>query len=460
MDIDRMNIDGKHILVLGLGRSGRAVADFASRRGASVVVNDAGAGDEIDRHAAALSARGIRVETGHHPAPLFAAADIIVISPGVPHTLPVLETARKQGTPVMGEVEFASRWITEPMVAISGTNGKTTTTTLVGDMLARSGQSVFVGGNIGDPLIGHVASGRRVDTLVVEISSFQLDTIDEFHPRVAVMLNISEDHLDRYADLAAYVASKSRLFMNQRTGDTAVLNYLDPRIRQLTDDIAADRYAVCRGDGSPEGVHTAALIDQRTISVTRGSDPLGSLSMPAGVLPGGHNVENAAAAALAALAAGASMTGIQAALDAFVDLPHRLQPVATLEGVTWINDSKATNVDAVARALASVPRPVILIMGGRDKGGRFEQLIDALRDRVKQLVTTGEAGDHIASVFDGVVPVSRTPTMADAVDAARRMAVNGDTVLLSPGCTSFDEFTDYAHRGDTFKRLVKGSHAA
>lgn len=444
--------DNKRILVVGMGRSGIACARFLNDRGGRVTITDSADDDTLAASAVELRGRGIAVALGRHPAGLFEAAELIVISPGVPHTLPPLVAAGERGVPVMGEIELASRFIEDPIVAVTGTNGKTTTTTLLGQMLQASELSTFVGGNIGTPLIEYAAMGLRRDRVVVEVSSFQLDTISRFRPQVGVLLNITPDHLDRYDDFAAYARSKGRLFENQGRADVAVLNGADPAVCRISRHIAARKWffnpQTAEDDGIfLEGGTMAVRIRRRTHAV---------MDLSQTCLAGRHNMENIAAAALAALAAGGNVSGIESALKRFCGLPHRLEPVATVAGVRYFDDSKATNTDAVLRALEAFDTPVVLIMGGRDKGGGYDVLRDAVKRGVKRLVLIGEAQDAIALELGDCCSgrVSRVSSMEAAVLCAHESAAPGDVVLLSPACSSFDMFRSYAHRGEVFCRAV------
>ena len=444
--------DNKHILVVGMGRSGAACARFLKDRGGRVTITDSADGATLSAAAAELRGCGIAVELGRHPAGLFEAAELIVISPGVPHTLPPLVDAGKRGIPVMGEIELASRFIEDPIIAVTGTNGKTTTTTLVGQMIQDSGLSTFVGGNIGTPLIEYAAMGLRRDRVVVEVSSFQLDTIARFRPQVGLLLNITPDHLDRYDDFAAYARSKGRIFENQDKTDVAVLNGADPAVSRISRHIAARKWFFNPQTAEDDGI----FLEGRTMTVRICGRETEVMDVSSTCLTGRHNMENIAAAALAALAAGGNVSGIEGALKEFKGLPHRLEPVATVAGVRYFDDSKATNTDAVLRALDAFDTPVVLIMGGRDKGGGYDALRDAVKRGVKALVLIGEAQDAIARELGNCCGgcVSKVSSMEAAVRRAHEYAAPGDVVLLSPACSSFDMFRSYAHRGEVFRRAV------
>jgi UDP-N-acetylmuramoylalanine--D-glutamate ligase len=447
-----IEVSQKAVLVVGLGKSGEAAARFLVRRGARVTVTDKAPAEQIGERAAALERLGVRLQLGGHSPSTFAAADLIVLSPGVPHTLEALAQARQRGVTVIGEMELAARFLRTPLLAVTGTNGKTTTTALLGEMLTCSGLSVFVGGNIGSPLIGHVDSGQAVDRVLVEVSSFQLDTIATFRPNVGVWLNISDDHLDRYPGSAAYAASKARLFENQQAGDTAILNGNAEAIRTLTGACAARRlYFSGRRPGE-----WGATLTAEDLVIEDGRQPVQRIDLQHLQLQGIHNRENAAAAALAALTAGGTAAGIETALARFRGLPHRVETVAIVEGVRYVDDSKATNVDAVVRALEGFREPVILIMGGRDKLGSYEALKAPLRRGVRRLILIGEARDRIQAALAPECPGGclAAASMDQAVALAHAAARPGEVVLLSPACASFDMFDSYAHRGDCFRRAV------
>lgn len=433
-----MEIADKNIVVVGLGMSGFAVARFLKKRGALVVVTDKTEEDKLEAYVPVLREMGVKMELGQHRIDTFEKSDLIVVSPGVPHNILPIKRAALKGIPILGEIELAYRFIREPVVAVTGTNGKTTTTTLLGDMLKKSGQRVFVGGNIGNPLIDYVDKGEKAEVIVAEVSSFQLDTIDTFRPKVAVVLNITEDHLDRYSDFAAYAGAKARIFENQKENDVAVFNGLDPFIGSICKNIKSKKLSFYN-----------QIVDDAEINSFFKSLDFSSIK-----LPGKHNLENAYAASLAALTIGGSLEGIQSALSNFKGLPHRLEYVATINEVDFFNDSKATNVNAVARALETFSKPIILIMGGRDKGGNFRTLRDLVRRLVKRLIVLGEAKEDILLALGDITSTKGVSSMEDAVLSAYHAASPGDVVLLSPACASFDMYSSYAQRGEDFCRIV------
>lgn len=447
-----MNLENKKVLVVGLARTGIAVARFLKSQGAEVTAADLMTREQLGSYAHQALAMGVRLQLGPHKDETFSGCDLIVLSPGVPHTMGPLERVREAGIPVIGEFELAVRYINEPIVAISGTNGKTTTTSLVGQMLSASDLKVFVGGNIGHPLIDYVNSEGSADVIVAEISSFQLDTTESFRPKVGVLLNVTEDHLDRYSDFKDYVQSKARLFENQQNTDVAVLNNTDPVTGNLEPAIRARRLYFNINSHRGDGVE---LRGDHMVCRLPGKAPL-TFSLANFSAKGVHNMENAAAASLAALAAGATDSGIQRTLDTFKGLPHRLEYAKTVNSVRYYNDSKATNVGATIRSLESFDSPVILIMGGRDKGGSYDGLRGVIKKRVKKLIAMGEARGKILTALGGVTDSQATKGLKDAVHVAREAAAAGDVVLLSPACSSFDMFTDYAERGEAFCKAVEG----
>ena len=394
-----MELKEKNIVVVGLARSGLAVARFLSSRGARVTLTDQAPEQCLGAFPEEARALDVTLELGGHRMTTFETADLIVISPGVPHTIAPLERARSLGIPIFGEIELSARFIRKPILAVGGTNGKTTTTELLGRMLAAAGQRVFVGGNIGNPLIQIAGRDDDLDAIVAEISSFQLDSCDRFNPHVAIMLNISPDHLDRYGSMTEYAASKGRMFRNQTATDYAVCHGSDPLVqRQVLN--ARSRCLNFYPHPPVEGAQGAgAIITPGQIAIDIPDVFQGRIDLSRTTLIGPHNRENIAAASLAALAAGAGIEAVQQTIDGFQALAHRLERVATVNGVQFINDSKATNVDAVIRALECFDGPVVLIMGGRNKGYDFAPLFDHIRTRAKKLIAIGEARGEIVAAL-------------------------------------------------------------
>jgi UDP-N-acetylmuramoylalanine--D-glutamate ligase len=445
-----MDLTGKKILVVGLAKTGVALTRFLARAGARVTVTDVAPADELAAMRDQIRGLPVTEDLGT-PAPREADSfDLILPSPGVPPELPWLEAARAAGVPVWGELELASHFLTRPVIAVSGTNGKTTTTTLVGEFLAASGIKALVGGNIGTPLAALLARQQEADYLVLEVSSFQLDTAPHFHPQAAALLNITPDHLDRYANYAAYVASKASLFSAMAAHEPKVLNYDDPLVRPLGQGLGAVLYF-----SASEPLAEGAWLAGNTIRVRMPGGEESDYPLAGIRLQGTHNLENIMAALLLALTAEARPGALREVLAAFTGLPHRLEWVATRAGVDFYDDSKGTNVGAAARALSSFDRPVVLIAGGRDKDSDFSLLNGLIATRVKALVLLGETQDHLARVWAGLAPAYLAADMTEAVAQAAGLAEPGEVVLLSPACASFDMFRDYAHRGDTFQKAVK-----
>lgn len=457
-----MDLNHKNILIVGLGISGIAAARFAKKKGASVTVTDMADEKKLGSYAPMAHKLGVNMELGNHNIETFERSDLIVVSPGVPHTILPIKRAIAKGIPVLGELELAARYIREPVIAVSGTNGKTTTATLLGSMLESSGFKVFVGGNIGNPLIDYADKRGTADIVVAEVSSFQLDTIDTFRPHVGVLLNITADHLDRYPDFKSYARSKGRLFENQRQSDIAVLNGSDPIISSVTKDLNARKLLFRHQENSQAKDRENALISRgnpstpANITIRMKGHQQISFDLSGTNFPGRHNLENAAAASLAAIAVGGTPEGVQSALKNFKGLPHRIEYIETINHVRFFDDSKATNVDAVIRALETFGEPIILIIGGRDKGGDFRKLLEPVRQHIKKLIVMGEARDNIKSVLEDICRegAQTASTMEDAVFSAYRAASPGDIVLLSPGCSSFDMYSSYAERGEDFCRAI------
>ncbi len=450
-----MDVTGKKVLVVGLARTGAALARFLAQAGARVTVTDMAPAADLAEMRAQIHNLPVTEELGVPQPADVMSFDLILPSPGVPPELPWLEAARRAGIPVWGELELASHFLTKPVLAVSGTNGKTTTTTLVGKFLTASGLRTLVGGNIGTPLVSLLGKQDEADRLVLEVSSFQLDTAPHFHPQFAALLNITPDHLDRYADYAAYVASKAGLFRAMTAAEPKVLNYDDPLVRPLGQNLGKVHYF-----SAIEPLATGAWLAAGVIKVCLTPDREEAFPLSEIRLKGTHNYENIMAALLLSLAAGAQPQACREVLAAFVGLPHRLEWVATRAGVDYYDDSKGTNVGAVARSLGSFDRPVVLIAGGRDKDSDFSLLNDLIKERVKALVLIGETKEHLSRVWEGLAPAYAAADMADAVARAAALAGPGEVVLLSPACASFDMFRDYAHRGEIFQKAVKeGGHA-
>ena len=441
-------VKGRRVVVAGAARSGVAAAYLLLRRGAAVTLSDTRPDFEAARE---LEAAGVTLELGGHTAEPFAAADLIVLSPGVPPGQPAIEAARRAGVPVMGELELASRWLSGRIVAITGTKGKSTTTTLTGRMLEAGGHRVLVGGNIGLALSAQVDDSTADTIHVVEASSFQLEGIETFHPWIAVLLNFSPDHLDRHASVEEYAAAKARIFRNQAPGDWMVVNADDPAALALAAGACARRLPFSMAPRRDDGV----VLDGDTI-VRRspaGTEPLVPLS--AIRLIGRHLVADVLAAAAVASIAGVEPAAMTRAVEGFTGLEHALEPVTEVGGVRFVNDSKATNVEAARRAVESFESGLVVILGGRFKGGQLADLAGPLAARRASVVAIGEARDLVAGALAGRVPVQIAEDMRSAVRQAFAAAPPGGTVLLAPACASFDMFRDYAERGRVFKQEAR-----
>ena len=445
-----MQVEGKKILVVGLARSGVAAAEFLAARGAQVTVNDAKPEADLPE-AAGLRGKGIDVVAGAHPRALFETADLIVVSPGVPLALEVFAAARAAGVPIIGEPELAAAFLRGRLVGITGSNGKTTTTTLIGELLRGAGLPTQVGGNIGTALISLVETSREDGFTVVELSSFQLEAVERLHLHVALHLNLTPDHLDRYPSMEAYAEAKANILRNQTAADVAILNadndwsaklasrtparvVLFSRLRELEEGIfLRDARIVCRRNGVEE-----TLLARDDIR-----------------LPGDHNVENVMAALAAGLACGAPVASMRETVRRFQGVEHRLEFVAEIDGIRFFNDSKATNVDAAIKCIEAFEKGVLVILGGKDKGSDYAPLAPLVRERCEHVILLGAAADKIAAALADTKPLHRAASMPEAVAIGRRLGRPGDIVLLAPSCASFDMFDNYEHRGRVFKDAVK-----
>ncbi|MBS1117130.1 MAG: murD [candidate division NC10 bacterium] len=442
---------GKRVTVVGLARSGVAACNALVDRGARVQGTDRLPREQLRGDLAGLEARGVGLATGGHRPEQFLEADLIVISPGVPTDMDLLAQARSRGIPVWAEVELASRLTSARFLGITGTNGKSTTTCLLGAMLEAAGFPVVVAGNIGTALCEVVTTLGPSHWVVAELSSFQLETIVTFRPHVAVLLNLAPDHLDRYANLADYYAAKARIFLNQTPEDFAVLNADDSPTLEWARGLRSQPRLFSRtrtvGDG--------AFVRDGRLVVRREGRTETACRVPEIRIQGLHNLENSLAAAAAAAVIGAPAAAIGDALRRFPGLPHRLELVAEADGVRYVNDSKGTNVGAVVKSLESYAGGVILIAGGKDKGSDFAPLRPLAAARVKTLLLLGQARDVIRTQLAGACPMEDVPTLDAAVRRAAEIAAPGDTVLLSPACASFDMFRDFEHRGEVFRQAVR-----
>jgi len=490
------NTKQPYFLIVGLGSSGLSMARFLHAKGQKVVATD------IDKSRTQakklLNALGIKTQIGFHDQTTFNLAQTIVVSPGVPLDMTYLEIAARNGVPITGELDIFSRYNKTPVIAITGTNGKTTTTTLIRDMLEASGFSTFMGGNIGTPLVEYLMDDKQADWVVAEISSFQLDLAHNFKPEIALLLNVAQDHLDRYDNFDGYIDSKWGIFRNQTSLDTAIINQtidgFKNRISQIPSQVFSfssqskskgpnSKGPNSKGSDSKESVSKESVskesVSKESVSKTaqmkakldarisgdhlflQTQDEFEDIDTRALTeLPGIHNRENIAAACLASLVAGGNMQGIIDALATFKNLPHRMAFVRKINGISFYDDSKATNTDAVVRALESFQTNIILILGGREKGTDFFLLIPQIQDQakkaVKQIIAMGEARDHIQQILGKICPVLAVDSMEIAVEKAYDIACPGDVVLLSPACASFDMYENYGARGDEFIAQVNG----
>jgi len=444
-----MDFVDKSILVVGLARTGVALCRFLAGHGARVTVTDQAPPENLADFRREIQGLGV-VEALGLAQPRWQGFDAIVASPGVPPELPWLIAARAAGVPIMGELEVAAPFIRRPLLAVSGTNGKTTTTTLLGELLTASGFKTLVGGNIGTPVVALLGQQEEADFLVLEVSSFQLDTASHFHPQAAALLNLTPDHLDRYPGYDAYIASKASLFRCQEAGDLMVLNAGDPAVAGLNRGLSRVYYF-----SATRPLTTGAWLESGALKVrlAGGREEIFPLALIR--LKERHNLENIMAALLLALDAGAGPDACREVLAAFRGLPHRLEWVADLKGVSFYDDSKGTNVGAVATSLTHFERPVILIAGGRDKDSDFALINDLIAARVKALVLIGETRERLAQVWQGLAPIYLADDMAGAVARAWELSRPGEVVLLSPACASFDMYRDYAQRGQDFQNQVR-----
>ena len=446
-----MELNGKRALVVGLGKSGVASALFMKAHGAQVTVSDTKSGDELRNEIPVLLDHGITVETGGHGDRTFRGQDLIVVSPGVPVDAPPLVHARSLGESVIGEIELAAQFLSGPVIAITGSNGKTTTTTLMGEIMAASAFPVLVGGNIGTPAISLAERAKSETVIVLEVSSFQLETIQTFRPKIAVVLNVTPDHLDRHRTFEIYADAKARIFENQQASDFAVLNADDPTCVAMGKRTRAQVFWFSR----QKEVERGAWVRDGNIVFRDASGQREILQVSEIPLKGAHNLENVLAAVCAGVLMGCAPEKIRQAVQEFKAVEHRLEFVATVDGVDYYNDSKATNVDATIKALESFPANIHLILGGKDKGSDYTVLNDLIRQRVKRIYTIGAAAAKIESQVKGA-EVVHAETLENAIRKAQSVAQPGDVVLLAPACASFDQFKSYEHRGKVFKDVVSG----
>ena len=458
-----VELAGARVTVMGLARSGVAACRLLQAAGARVTVADRKESANLTSALGSIDRDHVGVTVGAQYESSLDEADLVVISPGVPYRLAALETVRRRGVKVISELELASQFFRSPLLAVTGTNGKSTTVTLIGQFLAESGKRAFVGGNLGIALSEAAVEDLRAnqagnpspfDYLVVEVSSFQLETIDRFHPWIAALLNVTVDHQDRYDSLDEYIAAKQRIFENQVASDFALLNLDDDRVAALRHRVRATRLGITRGSAIDTDMYGGTYIDGDQI-VTTVTGVRQEICRRSEIrIIGNHNVENVMAAATYAMLCGCPLDVIRRVLATFPGLEHALEIVRERRGVRFVNDSKGTNVDATLKALESIDQPIWLIAGGRDKGGDFARLTQAVSRQVTRVILIGEAAPLLRQAWHGVATMSEAATLRDAVSLAAQGASPGDVVLLSPACASFDMFADYQDRGRQFKALV------
>jgi UDP-N-acetylmuramoylalanine--D-glutamate ligase len=448
--IEGMDLNGRKVLVVGLARTGLATAKFLKAKGAIVSTTEVKPKEEMREAVQELEGKDFLMEWGGHQTQTFLKQDLIVVSPGVDLKIEPIQAASKKGIRILSEIELAYQFINIPILAVTGTNGKTTTTLLIGEILKEEGKKVGVGGNVGDPLILFAEGGDRWEVLVVEISSFQLEAIEDFRPRISVLLNITEDHLDRYTSYEEYIEAKARIFANQNSGDVAVLNGDDPIVLGFREKVKAKKILF----SLRERLHEGAYSNGDNIFLRLGAKEE-KYSLAKTPLKGVHNVENMMAALTTARIYGCSKKAIETVLNRFEGLEHRLEFVREIKGVRFYNDSKGTNVGSVVKSLQSFSEPVILIAGGKDKNGDLSSLRELIQSHVKRLILIGEAKERMNRELGDLTDTAMTKTLEEAVFLAYQTAKKGDVVLLSPACSSFDMFKDYKERGTVYKEAVR-----
>ncbi|MBI5193780.1 MAG: UDP-N-acetylmuramoyl-L-alanine--D-glutamate ligase [Nitrospirae bacterium] len=446
-----MNFRNKKTLVVGLGKSGLAASRLLMREGAIVTATDRRLFDALPDDAKELVNQGVKIDAGFHSNETFLSSDLIVLSPGVPADMLQITEAKSNGIRVIGEAELAYDFLNAPLIAVTGSNGKSTTTTLIGEIIKAKGDSVFVGGNLGTPLSEYVLSGGKYSCIVAELSSFQLETIEKFKPQISILLNISPDHLDRYHSMKEYEDAKFRIFENQGNSDFSIINSDEYWSRGFNSRTKGKVVTFSRKSKVENGVY----VDNGKV-VSSIENHTGVICEVSGIaIKGVHNLENSMAAVAAALLWGCSPEIIANTLKEFKGLEHRLEFVRELNGVKYINDSKGTNVGAVMKSIEGFSEPVLLIAGGRDKAGDFTPLRPLIKDKVKKLILIGEAREKIKSALGQAAETVYADSLEEAVDIARRSSEKGDVVLLSPACASFDMFKNFEDRGRRFKEIVR-----
>ena len=444
-----MELRNKKTVVVGLGATGIATSLFLKSREAQVTVSDIRGEGELAPSIQKLSSKGIAIETGGHRRETFLSADLIVVSPGVPLERPPLKAAAEKGIEIISEIELASRHIDIPIIAVTGTNGKTTTVNLLAEIFKASGKRIFLGGNVGTPLIEYVLNQHREEYIIAEISSFQLEGIKSFKPHISVLLNVAHDHLDRYVSYEEYIAAKMRIFMNQNDREYAILNADDLEVKKLSASINASTLYFSYEKELSSGIYYKDNILHYNNGTGQARFPLAHIN-----LKGIHNLHNVMAAAAASKLCGCPPQKITQAIENFKGLPHRLELLKESHKIKFFNDSKATNVGSVVRALEALDPPLILIAGGKDKGGDYQPLLSLVRKKVKALILLGEAKEKMNQVFKTATSTFLVESLEEAVEKSLKQASAGDTILLSPACSSFDMFKSYEERGNVFKSLV------
>lgn len=461
--LDTKQLEGKRVAVVGLARSGVAAAHLLQAAGALVTVADRKERGELLGVLNSVEESAIDVVLGNSYETALTTAELVVISPGVPYRMEALERVRRRGVKVISELDLASRFIPVPILALTGTNGKSTTVTLIGKMLQASGKQVFVGGNLGTAFseaaiqsLRAMQEGRSCpyDAAVVEVSSFQLETIEQFHPWMAAILNVTVDHQDRYESIAEYIDAKKRIFENQTSSDMALFNLDDPQVGALRHSVKARTFGFTRQPPLPSDLAGGTYLEHGRIMIAFAGQTQEICRRHELKIIGDHNVENAMAAATYAILSGCPLEAVRRVLREFPGLEHALEVVRDRRGVRFINDSKGTNVDATLKALNSIDQPIWLIAGGRDKGGDFSRLAPTIHQRVKRLIVIGEAAPLIVDAMQNYRAIERVASLREAVELAASGACAGDVVLMSPACASFDMFADYQDRGRQFKRAV------
>jgi UDP-N-acetylmuramoylalanine--D-glutamate ligase len=450
-----MHYSGKTVLVAGAGRSGISSTRFLLSQGARVILTDTKTRESLEHSISGLIEQAsnsgeLVLELGKNRDSSFAQCDLVVVSPGMPLALPVFEISRKARIPVIAEVELAYRHLQGKIVGITGSNGKTTTTTLVSELLTGAGLKAHAAGNIGTPLIDFVENSTPEDIHVVELSSFQLEAIHEFCPQIGSILNLTPDHMDRYRRFEDYIAAKQRIFMNQKPNNFAVLNADDTRTAAMRNKMGAQPVFFSRQNS----VEYGAFVRNGRVIFRNEQGEQDLLAVNAIALKGSHNLENVLAASAMAILSGAPPESLEENIRKFRAVEHRIEYVAEFRGVQYFNDSKATNVDATIKAIEAFPGNILLIAGGRDKESDFAVLKSHVRERVKHLIVIGEASEKLKKALSGATDISDADSMSEAVSLCSRIAEEGDIVLLAPACASFDMFQNYEHRGRVFKEAV------